>query len=43
MVLGIGNASLYTAGFIGLFVKPHLLDDGTEQALAVRRVVDGEL
>ena len=43
MVLSIGNASLYTAGFIGLFVKPHLLDDGTEQALAVRRVVDGEL
>lgn len=35
--------ALHTAGLIGLLVKPHLFDDGTNQALAVRRIVDGEL
>ena len=43
MVLRIGDACLHTAGLIGLLVKPHLFDDGTNQALAVRRIVDGEL
>ena len=43
VVLRIGDACLHTAGLIGLLIKPHLFDDGTNQALAVRRIVDGEL
>lgn len=43
VVLRVGDARLYQARLIGLLVELHFLDDGAYQALAVGRVVDGEL
>ena len=43
VVLRVGDARLYQPRLIDLLVELHLLDDGAYQALAVGRVVDGEL
>ena len=43
VVFGTRNACLYHPRFISLFVQPHLLDDGADQAFAIRRVINGEL
>ncbi len=43
MILSIGDAGLHSPRLIGLFVKPHFFDDGTEQALTIGSIINGKL